>query len=209
MHVAERAILIGAAPRRLDARLATPPGATAGAVVCHPHPEYGGTMDSSVVVAVVRALVTAGVATLRFDFAGVGRSEGAYDGGVGEVDDVLAAVTALDAALPADTPLAVVGYSFGALVGTQATLRASRVGRVVAIAPPTSFFRWDFAPHLRVPLTIVVGDHDQYCPPDARRALEEAAGGGARSVVLAAADHFLAGREADVASAVVTALAAA
>ncbi len=164
-------------------------------------------MDSSVVVAVVRALGDAGIATLRFDFGGVGRSEGRYDDGVGEVDDVLAAVTALGEALPAEAPLAIVGYSFGALVGTRAAIRSGRVARVVAIGPPTSFFPWDFATDLRVPLTIVVGDHDQYCPPDARRALEESAGGGARTVVLAGADHFLAGREAEVAAAVASALA--
>lgn len=207
MSVTERVVRIGASPRRLDARLATPAGAATGAVVCHPHPEYGGTMDSSVVVAVVRALTRAGVATLRFDFGGVGESEGRYDDGVAEVDDVLAAVAALGDALPGGARLAVVGYSFGALVGTRAATRSPRIARVVAIAPPTSFLPWDFAAQLRVPLTIVVGDHDQYCPPDARRALEASAGGGAQTIVLAGADHFLAGREDEVAAAVVTALA--
>ncbi|MCW5889550.1 MAG: alpha/beta fold hydrolase [bacterium] len=208
MTVAERAIRIGASPRRLDARLAIPAGATTGAVVCHPHPEYGGTMDGSVVVAVARALAAAGVATLRFDFGGVGESEGRYDDGVAEVDDVLAAVAALGDALPADVPLAVAGYSFGALVGTRAATRAARVAHVVAIAPPASLAAWDFAGGLRAPLTIVVGDCDTYCPPDARRALEAAAGGGARTVVLAGADHFFAGREREVAAAVVATLTA-
>jgi alpha/beta superfamily hydrolase len=210
MHVAERVVRIGAAPRRLDARLATPAvadgGPRWGAVVCHPHPQYGGTMDSSVVVAVVRALAQAGVATLRFDFGGVGDSEGRYDGGVAEVDDVRVALAALADAVPGDARLAVVGYSFGALVGTRAAIGDARVARVVAIGPPTTMVAWDFAAQLRVPLTIVVGDHDEYSPPDARRALEATAGGGATAVVLAGADHFLAGREREVGAAVVDAL---
>lgn len=207
--IAERAVRIGASPRRLDARLAIPAGATAGTVVCHPHPEYGGTMDSSIVVAVVRALAASGVATLRFDFGGVGASEGRYDGGVAEVDDVLAALAALGEALPPDATLAVAGYSFGALVAARAATRTGRIARVVAIAPPTISFPWDFAAALAVPLTVVVGDRDQYCPPDARRALEAAAGGGAHTVVLAGADHFLAGREGEVARAAVTAITTA
>src|SRR5688500_5914325 len=76
----------------LEAALAMPAGAGAGVVVCHPHPRYGGDMDSPVVLATVHACATRGLATMRFNFRGVGGSSGAWDNGRGEQDDVRAAL---------------------------------------------------------------------------------------------------------------------
>src|SRR5262245_31398580 len=101
----------------LEGRLSIPDNADAlGAVVlCHPHPQYGGSMSSRLIPALQRVLVAAGWAALRFNFRGVGRSEGSYDGGSGEVGDVLGALARVRTVVP--EPAAVVGWSFGGLVG--------------------------------------------------------------------------------------------
>lgn len=181
-----------------------PAGSPRGAVaVCHPHPQYGGDMDNAVVVAVSEALVAAGLAALRFNFGGVGGSEGAYGHGRDEQGDVRAAVAALAARMPEDVPLAVAGYSFGAWVGTIAAETLPRVARVVAIAPPLALVAWEDAG--TKPLALVVGGDDHLCPPEAVRRL--AAARGAAATTLPGADHFLSGREREVAAAVVAHLA--
>jgi alpha/beta superfamily hydrolase len=172
----------------------------AAALVCHPHPQYGGDMDNSVVVGVTEALVGAGIAALRFNFGGVGGSGGSYDDGRAEQCDVGAAEAELAARVPAGTPLVVVGYSFGAWVGTKAAQGLPRVQRVVAVAPPLAFFDWDFAWTLRQGLRIVVGDRDQYCP---RAALDRLTAHGIRATVIVGADHFFGGVEARVGRSVV------
>jgi alpha/beta superfamily hydrolase len=172
----------------------------AAAVVCHPHPQYGGDMDNGVVVAVTDALVDAGVAALRFNFGGAGRSTGSFDDGRAEQCDVGAAEAALAARVPEGTPLVVVGYSFGAWVGAMAAQGLPRVTRVVAVAPPLAFFDWDFAKTLRQPLRIVVGDRDQYCPA---AALDRLVAHGIRTTVFPGVDHFFGGVETWVGRSVV------
>lgn len=145
-------------------------------------------MDSHVVLAAVRGCVEAGWSALRFNFGGVGASQGGYTGGVEEIEDARAAVVALRAALPADAPLAILGYSFGAWVGAQAAREQAGVCRVIAIAPPLRVFQWPFAADLGAPLTVVVGDRDTFCPRDRLDALLAATG--AELVVVEGADHF-------------------
>ena len=176
----------------------------AAAVLCHPHPQYGGDMQNAVVLAVAGALVHADVAALRFNFGGVGGSGGAYDDGRAEQCDVGAAESALAARVPDGTPLVVVGYSFGAWVGTKAAQGLPRVSRVVAVAPPLAFFDWDFARTLRQPLRIVVGDRDQYCP---KAALDRLIAHGVRTTVLPGVDHFFGGVETRVGRSVLELLA--
>src|SRR5436853_1261877 len=121
----------------LDGRLAAPAGATTGAVVCHPHPQYGGSMENDLVIALTEALGAAGCATLRFDFRGVGASGGRYDDGRGEVDDVRAAAALLRARLGVPR-IALVGYSFGSMMALRAGVAdPDGVTGVVAIGPPT------------------------------------------------------------------------
>jgi alpha/beta superfamily hydrolase len=166
-------------------------------VVCHPHPEYGGDMDNPIVLAAVRGCLTAGWAALRFNFAGVGASTGRYSGGQEEVRDVAAAAAALRDALPAGASLAIVGYSFGAWAGARAACDLPGLRRLIAIAPPLGFFDWSFAAALPVPLSVIVGDRDQYCLGQRLASLA------ADDVtMLPGADHFLAGREPEVAEAI-------
>ena len=123
MTVFEReSLLIDGAAGALEAVLDVPPAPTAIAVVCHPHPPDGGTMNHKVPMAIARELVRLGCASLRFNFRGVGQSEGAYDRGVGEVEDALAAASWLRDRHPG-LPLSLAGFSFGAAVLTVAAAR--------------------------------------------------------------------------------------
>jgi alpha/beta superfamily hydrolase len=174
-------------------------------VICHPHPQYGGDMDVPLVLTIAEALVDAGVAALRFNFGGVGASEGTYGGGEAEQCDVGAAEAALASHVPAGTPIAIVGYSFGAWVGARAALGLPRVTQVVAVAPPLSFFDWQFAASLGSKLAVVVGDRDQYCP---REALDRfASANRLRPTIVAGADHFFGAGSDVVGRAVVELLA--
>ena len=114
-----------------------PDGAIRGdALICHPHPVHGGTMDNKVVATLARAFVQAGWRALRFNFRGIGGSAGVWDEGRGEIDDALAVVAALhDAA----RPLALAGFSFGGYVASHAAA-ALQPERVVLIAPATASF---------------------------------------------------------------------
>jgi alpha/beta superfamily hydrolase len=161
-------------------------------------------MGNPVVVGVARALAQAGLAALRFDFGGVGGSEGAYGQGREEQCDVGAAVTALAGHLPAGAAVVIVGYSFGAWVGMLAAQGLPCVSRVVAIGPPLALFDFGPTPGLRQPIDVVVGDRDQYCPTVALERF--VAAHGARVTMLPGVDHFLGGVESQVAAAVVRCL---
>ena len=121
----------------LEAEWAEPPDARAAVVLCHPHPQYGGTMRSLVISALFDALPKAGIACLRFNFRGVEGSDGAYGEGSDEPLDVQAAVDAAARAATGDGPLVLVGWSFGADMAL--TVDDARLAGWVAIAPPLRF----------------------------------------------------------------------
>lgn len=134
-----------------------PPGAAAHAVIvlCHPHPQHGGTMDNKVVQTLARAFVQLGYTSVRFNFRGIGASQGAWDEGRGEIDDALAVIQAhRDPALP----LALGGFSFGAYVASQAAARlAPAAQRLVLVGPAVKNFAVAPVP----PDTLVVhGEND-------------------------------------------------
>jgi alpha/beta superfamily hydrolase len=191
---------IGHPPRALEARLDLPAGLVrAGAVVCHPHPLYGGDMNSSVVVAVGKALVEDGLAVLRFHFGGVGRSQGSWGEGVEETRDVEVALGALAAALPTATDLALVGYSFGAVMALRAANDAA-VRRVVAIAPALDLVEPGVLARLGVPLAVVVGERDPFCDLARLRTALAARVAPTSIDAIGGADHFLVGCEDTVAA---------
>ncbi len=116
----------------LDAPASEPHGTV---VVCHPHPQHGGTMDNKVVQTLARAFVALGWRSVRFNFRGVAGSQGAWDDGVGEIDDALAVIAAF-----AGPPFMLAGFSFGAYVASQAALRladGARPQRMVLVGPST------------------------------------------------------------------------
>jgi alpha/beta superfamily hydrolase len=175
----------------LDGRIAVPAGARGGVVVCHPHPLYGGDMDSGVVMAVVDACARRNLATLRFNFRGVGASTGQHDEGRGEQEDVRSALTELRRRLPAGGAVALAGYSFGAVVAT-AVAQKTPVAGLALIAPPLRLTTLAAPVAVVGPVAIIVGAEDQYCPPDALEGFREALPRASISV-LEGADHFFFG----------------
>jgi len=122
----------------IECAIDVPAGASRGTVVvCHPHPQHGGTMDNKVVQTLARAVVALGWRSVRFNFRGIGASQGAWDDGVGEVDDALAVI----AAFAADgSPFMLAGFSFGAYVAAQAATRladGAKPQRMVLVGPST------------------------------------------------------------------------
>lgn len=212
MAIETQRVSIGAADGiHLDGDLRAVDGARAAVVLCHPHPLYGGNRFNPVVDTLFAALPGAGVTALRFDFRGVGDSEGTHDGGTAEQLDLAAAVDLL--ATAADVPVWAVGYSFGALV-TLSTAHAGIHG-YVAIAPPlalmfgdSSSARFPGAPPCASddrPVRLIVPRHDQYSQPDAVAPIIGDWTNTSMSVI-ESADHFLAGHQQRVAQLVVDAI---
>ncbi|MGY6587955.1 MAG: alpha/beta hydrolase [Wenzhouxiangella sp.] len=135
------------------------------AVLCHPHPLHGGTMRNKVVTIMERALRELGLTTVRFNFRGVGESEGTFDDGVGETDDLNAVVSWVRETCP-DTDLWLAGFSFGAYI----SLRAAQdlpVRQLISIAPPVERYGFDQLIPPNCPWLVVQGDEDEVVSSEA------------------------------------------
>jgi hypothetical protein len=134
------------------------------AVVCHPHPSFGGTLHSKVVHRVASTLHDLGADVLRFNYRGVGRSQGAYDEGRGELEDARAAVRWMRARYPgARTWLA--GFSFGAWIAARLAASDPSIERLILVAPPVKRSGFDVLRHCAVPKLVIQGMADTTCPP--------------------------------------------
>ncbi len=174
------------------------------AVVCHPHPLYGGTMDNKVVTTVARALHETGLPTLRFNFRGVGASAGAFDHGVGETADA-DAVAAWGAERWPGRTLVIAGFSFGAYVALR--LAQQRVPRhLITVAPALELFDGFGMAVPRVPWLVVQGDADDVVDPAAVIDWVNGLDPKPRLVVLPGAVHFFHGRLRELRDAVVDAI---
>ncbi len=193
---------------RLEGCLAAPERSVCGAVLCHPHPQYGGTMDNLVVRAAAAHLQNAGVATLRFNFRSVASGKGPESDLAGERTDARAAVDFL-LERSGLARVALVGYSFGAVVALQVGRDHCGVDRLIAIAPPLSMSTLDFLGHCRKPKLLLVGDRDQFCPYEVFRHAVAALPDPKTSACLRGADHFLMGFEDQVGEQVVRFISAA
>jgi uncharacterized protein len=180
----------------LAGQLAVPRDALAAAVVCHPHPRFGGDMRNAVVEALFQALPAAGVATLRFDFRGVGDSEGEHDDGVGERVDAAAAVD-LIAPFARRGPVVLCGYSFGAMVALDVVHPV--LAGWCAVAAPLAHGGPRLAGPDHRPKLLVVPEHDQFTSVEQVGEIADVW----RSVTVTTvpmADHFLAGATGRVAA---------
>lgn len=171
-----------------------------GAVVCHPHPLYGGEMRNNVVTALIQAFQQAGLTTVRFNFRGVGRSGGSHDQGNGEVEDVKAAVTYLLSRQAVSTVL-VAGYSFGSMVGLRAGAADDRVHKLIGVALPMGFGDPSFLLSSTKPKLLVSGNNDNYCPLPALHEFFAKLVEPKTLVTVTGADHFFWGQEGEVAKA--------
>ena len=192
----------------LEARVRASHDATRAVLLCHPHPLYGGTMHSAVVVAIAKVLAEKGerIAALRFNYRGVGASEGTYGNGEGEVEDARAALRALRERAPG-AKVAVCGYSFGTWVGLRAAALEGGVERVALIAPAVRIFDFvrEDAANLGGKIALYLGDRDEFCDVAEARDLANALG--ASLQVFEGCDHFFMASRRKLADAVVPFLA--
>ena len=193
---------------RLEAVLDTlPAGARVGcAVVCHPHPQHGGTMHNKVAHTLARAFVRSGFETLRFNFRGTQGSEGEFDHGNGELDDALAAVHWLSARSP-DLPVWIAGFSFGAAI---AAIAASHEGvdGLVSVAPAISRVAPALERQPDCPWLIVQGDQDELVPIDDTVEWVNSLQPGPELLVISGGEHFFHGRLVELREAVMDFVAA-
>jgi alpha/beta superfamily hydrolase len=131
------------------------------AVVCHPHPLHGGTMHNKVVFRAAKAAWQAGLPTLRFNFRGVGKSTGSFSDGIGEREDVTAALDYLGTRFPA-VPVCLIGFSFGASVGLRVGANDPRVVALVGLGVPVTSTNMDFLRGVLKPKLIIQGTRDQF-----------------------------------------------
>jgi alpha/beta superfamily hydrolase len=178
----------------LEAILETPAdGAALGAVlVCHPHPQYGGTMHNKVVHTVARAFLRMGFSALRFNFRGTEGSAGVYDDGIGELDDALHALEWLRAESRAG-PVWLAGFSFGAAIAVRAAI-LSRPDGLISVAPAIARFAADLQGQPDCPWLLVQGDQDELVDIEATIAWVNQLLPGPELAVMAGAEHFFHGR---------------
>lgn len=156
------------------------------AVLSHPHPLYGGSMHDGVLDLAAEAMARSSMSTVRFNFRGVGASEGTHDKGEGEVDDLLAVAAWARAQAP-DLPLWLLGYSFGALV-TWRALAQAEPQRAILIAPPVGMMDFSGNPPLATRVSAVAGDQDDFVDAQAFKTWL-----GDDAYVISGADHFFSG----------------
>ena len=190
---------------RLEGILETPgeSGSPPACILCHPHPIGGGSMYVPLLETMARVLVERGWACLRFNFRGVGMSSGLPSGGVCEVEDVEGAYRFLDGRPDVDCgSLALAGWSFGAWIGLRWAVNSGSTSRIALVSPPMvgfEFFSFLDAPGVVIPADalIVSGARDQF--NDAEKLRELSSRLGAKLRILEGTDHFLFGRETDIA----------
>ena len=202
-HSSIRSLFLNGPAGRLEALLNAGAGnATHAAVVCHPHPLFGGTLHNKVVFHTMKALNSFGFPVLRFNFRGTGLSEGEHDHGIGEIDDVRTALDWLDAEF--HLPLIFAGFSFGAAVGLRAACADARVRAVIGVGVPAipvaadseepRVYTYDFLRDCAKPKLFVSGARDQFGPRAKLEALVASLPEPKKLVLIEGADHFFEGR---------------
>ncbi len=197
-----RSLFIEGPAGRLEALLnAGSPTTTHSAVVCHPHPLFGGTLHNKVVFHAMKALNSFGFPVLRFNFRGTGLSEGEHASGVGEVEDVRAALDWLESEFT--LPVIFAGFSFGAAVGLRAAYDDDRVRALIALGLPAvavaerkdgRVYDFNFLSACTKPKLFVSGSRDQFGPPAKLEALVNTFADPKKLVRIEAGDHFFKGR---------------
>ena len=162
-----------------------------GVVITHPHPLYGGDMHNNVVVAMARVYRQKGYTTLRFNFRGVGNSQGSYGDGVGEQEDVRAAISYLAGLSTLQIDLA--GYSFGAWVNALSVINKPQLANMIMVSPPVAFIDFGSVSNLSRLKLIITGARDDIAPPEMIKQACPAWNAAAKFEVINGADHFYAG----------------
>jgi len=193
-----RSLFLEGPAGRLEALLnAGTPEATHAALVCHPHPVFGGTLHNKVVFHAMKALNGFGFPVLRFNFRGAGLSEGLHDHGNGEAEDVRAALDWLEREYT--LPIIFAGFSFGAAVGLRVACPDDRVKALIGLGTPIApvddrNYEFTFLQSCAKPKLFVSGTRDQFGPKAKLQAMVDALPEPKRLVLIDSADHFFEGR---------------
>ncbi len=171
-----------------------------GVVVCHPHPQIGGDMNNNVVMGVCYSLFIAGIASLRFNFRGAGRSQGVYDEGRGEMDDLLAALEfAASQESIASDGVGLTGYSFGAGVAMKTAQKGGVTKALSLIGRARVDAEDDFSRIPSLPIQFIIGDQDRLMPEEQFTDLTSRLTTPPEMHVIPGADHFFVGQEREAA----------
>lgn len=187
----------------LDGKLSIPEGTGpfATIIVCHPHPLYGGNMDNNVVIAIADSLSKAGILSLRFNFRGVGNSEGSYGHGIGEQEDVKAALELL-IATPEVKPdsIGLIGYSAGASFALPVGVQDERIMVLGAISPTINMTDLSYLENCLKPKLFISGSLDNFTPADVFLSFCQKLTEPKKYQIIEGADHFWSGFEAKLAA---------
>lgn len=198
----QRKLTIGGPAGTLEALLETPKQGEplACGIVCHPHPMHGGTMQNKVAHTLARSLVGLNFAAIRFNFRGVGASQGEFDDGVGELQDVLSVVSWARSEYP-QLELWLAGFSFGAAMAINAAIQTKPAG-LISVAPAVSRFSGNLSAQPECPWLIVQGDQDELVDVDETIAWVNELEPGPQLDVFPGAEHFFHGRLIELRNAV-------
>lgn len=187
---------------RIEAIIREPDGpVTRAAIVCHPHPLYGGTMHNKVVFRIARSFQEAGFSVLRFNFRGTGLSEGEHDNGVGEQDDLRAALNFVANKYP-DAAVWVAGFSFGAAVMLRAITCDERVRAIIGAGVPFPKYDFTTATQCKKPKLFVQGELDEFGSPEELERLVDTFDEPKELKIIPEADHFFDGHLTELQQAV-------
>ena len=165
-------VIINGPEGRLEGRYMHGKSETAPlALMLHPHPEHGGTMNNKVVYSLYQSFVARGFSTLRFNFRGVGRSQGRFDQGQGELADAAAALDWIQSQNPDAAGCWIAGFSFGAWIGMQLLMRRPEIEGFISVAPPANLYDFTFLAPCPASGLVVHGDADDLVPADSVKAL--------------------------------------
>jgi alpha/beta superfamily hydrolase len=160
------------------------------AIICHPHPLHGGTMDNKVVTTLARAYENLNWATVRFNFRGVGDSEGVYDHTIGETEDLFAVIEWIQTQLP-HYPISLAGFSFGAYIAANAANQIS-VAHLISVAPAVHNNNFKAFTYIQNPWLMIIGDQDELVPvPEVKKLAEDLP---IKLVIFQEATHFFHGK---------------
>jgi uncharacterized protein len=158
-------VIFNGAEGRIEGRYHHSPDSNAPiALLLHPHPQHGGTMNNKVVYALYQSFVRRGFSTLRFNFRGVGRSQGQFDNGPGELSDAASALDWAQTYNPNAQTCWIAGFSFGAWVAMQLMMRRPEISGFISIAPPASIHDFSFLAPCPASGLILHGDRDDMVP---------------------------------------------
>lgn len=195
IHHDSRKLFLQGPAGRLEAILWTPTRAEPSplaAVLCHPHPLFGGTLHNKVIYQTAKSLDSLGVPVLRFNFRGAGLSAGEHDYGIGELADVQAAIDFLSQEFP-DQPVLLGGFSFGSWVGLRVGCSDPRVGELIGLGIPVNNSDLAYLESCHKPTLIVHGTNDEHGKWETVESTVARMAGETRLVLVQDADHFFAG----------------